>query len=73
MNDKITREQLEELEYEGSIDITEYHRLLKAYAGIEAKSYTGFSYYDAAGNYVGDSADSSTMDLLRAAYIEVEY
>lgn len=72
MADKITREQLDDLEYAATCDLDEYHRLLAEYANIEAVRYTGFSYYDAAGNYLGDRFNSSTLDLLEAAYVEVE-
>lgn len=72
MAEKITAEQLQELEEARYIDRNEFHQLLEEYAGITAEAYTGYSYYDSVGNYMGDSADSDVMDLLRAAYIEVE-
>ena len=67
---KITNEQLEELRY--ATDFREYLDLLKEYTGIEAVPYTAYSFYDNVGNYIGDSTNSDTMDLLEAAYIEVE-
>ena len=71
MADKITKDQLDELEYAATCDLKEYHRLLAEYADIEAVRYTGFSYYDAAGNYLGDHFNSGVLDLLEAAYVEV--
>lgn len=70
MAEKITKEQLEELRY--VTDFREYLDLLKEYTGIEAVPYTAYSFYDNVGNYIGDSGYSDTMDLLEAAYIEVE-
>lgn len=70
MAKKITREQLEELEY--AIDFAEYLKLLNRYTGIEAVPYTAHQFFDEDGNYIGDSNESSTMELLKAAYIEVE-
>lgn len=72
MAEKINAEQLNEIEYEMLSDRYEAHKLLKEYAGIVAEPYTGFSYYDSAGNYLGDSSDCDVIDLLEAAYIEVE-
>lgn len=72
MAEKITAEQLQELEEAQSIDRKEFHQLLEEYAGITAEPYTGFSYYDSAGNYLGDASDCDIVDLLEAAYIEVE-
>lgn len=73
MAEKITVEQLEALEdaqFFGRND--EFHQMLEEYAGIKAKAYTGFSYYDSAGTYLGDSNYCDVMDLLKAAYIKVE-
>lgn len=71
MNDSITKEQLEELEYAKVLDRNEFHKLLEEYAGITAESYIAFSYYDDCGNYLGDSNDCDVADLLKAAYVEV--
>lgn len=68
----ITKAQYEELE-----DINmccgeeEFNKLLEEYAGIEARPYTSYSYYDAAGDYIGDNNENDLDDLLRAAYVEV--
>lgn len=71
MADTITREQLEDLEFAEPLDRNEFHKLLKEYAGIVAESYVGFCYYDAAGNYLGDSNDCDVRDLLKSAYVGV--
>jgi hypothetical protein len=73
MVDKITREQLEELcESEVWDSKEEFNKLLEQTTGIVANSYTGYFYYDSAGNYVGDSDYDCVEDLLRNAYIEIE-
>ena len=72
MVETITRAQFDELSNASLVDQEEFRELLKKYTGILAKPYTGYSFYDAAGNYLGDNADSDVMDLLRAAYIRVE-
>ena len=70
---KITNEQYEELCdskcWDGKED---FHELLEEMTGIEARPYTGYSYFDSAGNYLGDSTDNSVRDLLNNAYIEIE-
>lgn len=68
---RITRKQLEEIKDAAIFGTKDYHKKLEEITGITAMPYTGYSYYDSAGNYVGDSGDSSLSDLLRAAYIEV--
>lgn len=70
MAKKITREQLEELVY--AVDFAKYLKLLKEYTSIEAVPYTAYQFFDEYGDYIGDSNDSSTLELLKAAYIEVE-
>ena len=69
---KITVQQLNDLEEAAMFDQDEYNELLEKYAGITTQPYTGFSYFDSAGNYLGDAFNCGTMDLLKAAYIEVE-
>lgn len=71
MANTITREQYEQLEEAEFFDRDEYHKLLKKYTGIVAKPYTGYSYYDSAGNYIGDSNCDDVRGFLRSAYIEV--
>ena len=70
---KISKKQYEELCeskcYDGNED---FHELLEQYTGIVARPYTGYSYYDEAENYIGDSSSDSVRDLLNSAYIEIE-
>lgn len=69
----ITRAQCDELENASSLNGRDgFHELLKKYAGIEARPYTAYQYYDAAGNYVGDSNEDGLDELLQAAYVEVK-
>ena len=67
----ITKKQLEELDFERSVDTKEYNRLLEEYTGLVAKPYTGYSYYDSAGDYVGDIFDLMPYDFVRLGYLEV--
>ena len=71
MTRSITRSQLEALEDARYISSEEYHEALREIAGITAVPYTGYQYFDAGENYIGDDADSDLNDLLKAAYIEV--
>ena len=66
----ITKKQYEELCEAKSFDRDEFHKLLNEYCGIEARPYTGYSYYDNAGNYIGDANDCDVKDLLDNAYIK---
>lgn len=72
MPESISKEELSYIEDAAIEGIDEYHKRLEEHTGIKARPYTGYSYYDAAGNYIGDSSNSSTLDLLDAAYIRVE-
>ena len=70
---KISKKQYEELCESKCWDSKEdFHELLENITGIEARIYTAYSYYDEAGNYIGDSNDVSVRDLLNSAYIEIE-
>jgi hypothetical protein len=72
MGKYITSKQVEQIEDATIFGTKEYHKKLEELTGIKAMPYTGYSYYDAAGDYIGDSADSGLSDLLKAAYIEVK-
>ena len=70
---KISRKQYEELCESRCCDSKEdFHKLLEIVTSIKAKPYTGYSYYDEAGNYIGDSNDTCIKDLLDNAYIRIE-
>ena len=72
MVSEITRKELEEIEEAYSCgDRETAYALLKEYAGIEAKPFTAWDFYDEAGNYLGDSINYSFRDLLETAYIDV--
>ena len=72
MAEYITKQQMQELENAAVYGTDEFHRLLAEYAGIEARPYRAYQYFDNCGNYIGDSSDSGLFDLLEAAYIKVE-
>lgn len=69
---KITREQCQQL-YDAEMYETRdsFNRKLEEITGIQAKRYIGYQYYDAGGNYVGDSCDCDVRDILSNAYIEI--
>lgn len=71
MAEYITIQQKNELVEAMSNDMQEYHRLLEEYTGIKARPYTAYTYYDAAGDYVGSSELDCLGEILEAAYIEV--
>ena len=47
------------------------YMLLKEYAGIEAKPYIAWDFYDESGNYVGNSQDYSIRDLILEACVHI--
>ena len=72
MHDTITKEQLEEIEDALSCSDRETaYCLLEEYAGIKAKPYTAWAFYDDVGNWVGNSDDFTIKDLLDNAYIKI--
>jgi hypothetical protein len=67
----ITKEEVN-LILDAALDgIEAYHRALERLTGITAKSYTAYQYFDEADNYIGDSGEDGTNDLLHKAYIKV--
>ena len=48
-----------------------YNEKLRQIAGIEARPYTAYQYYDENGNYIGDSDGTPLYDLLDDAGVEV--
>ena len=72
MINKINKDQYELLcESKFWDDVKDFHGLLEQITGITAKHYTGYSYYDSSGDYIGDSNDFSLRDLLNSAHIEI--
>lgn len=60
----ITQAQMDELEEACSFDIEDGHDLLRKYAGIEARAYTAYQYYDEDGTFIGCSDEFCLDDLL---------
>lgn len=67
----ITQAQMDELEEACSFDIEDGHDLLRKYAGIEARPYIAYQYYDEDGTFIGCSDESCLDDLLENANVEV--
>ena len=73
MVDKITEEQYQDL-------LDAYERrmpsdIIKTFVDltwIVVKPYTGYQFFDAAGNYLGDDSFHTIREILREAGIEVE-
>lgn len=73
MAEYITQAQYNEIESAASLgDYQEFNARLQKHTEIIARPYTAYSYYDAAGNYLGDSNDADLDELLQAAYVEVK-
>lgn len=69
----ITQEQFEDIEDARQYGTrAEFHYQLEQYTGIVAKPYTAYQYFDANGNFVGDSDNYDLNELLENAYIEVK-
>lgn len=70
----ITKSQM--LELEGTclaFGITEANELLKKYAGIEARPYTAYNYYDEYDNFLANSDETDIYELLEMAGVEVRH
>ena len=75
MANKITQDQYQEL-LDAYEEMTGWDRhegiiIFEKLTGIEVKPYTGYQFYDAAGNYLGDDQWDNVDDILRKAEIEV--
>lgn len=68
---QITKEQYRELLHDELYDYEEFMCKLEKYTGIEARARSAYQFYDAAGDYIGDSEDDLDA-LLEAAYVEVK-
>ena len=72
MVDKITEDQYQEL-----LDAYDERRpegIVKAFdklTGIVVKPYTGYQFFDTAGNYLGDDNWNDIREILKEAGIEV--
>lgn len=70
MNERITADQFYELQDALTWDEKNFPQMLEKHTGIIAKPYIGYSYYDAAGNYIGDSEYKSLAEILEDAEME---
>lgn len=67
----ITNAQLQELVDALDEETSAYNEKLRRIAGIEARPYTAYQYYDENGEYVGGSDETPLYDLLDNAGVEV--
>ena len=69
----ITKTQYEEMEDATVSGVEEVHALLEKYAGIQARAYTAYNYYDENGNFLANSDETDIDDLLEKANVEVRH
>lgn len=68
----ITAEQFDELSCSNSTwTYDDFLKKLEEYTGIEARSYTAYQFFDAAGDFIGNSDEIALEELLEKAGIEV--
>lgn len=66
----ITKSQLKYIDDCLCCGMNVYHAELERYTGIKARPYTAYQYFDATGDFIGDS-NNTIKELLESAYIEV--
>lgn len=71
MKRTITADQYDEITEALSYNAGDFPKLLEDCTGIKAKPYTAYSYYDAAGDYLGDSEYNGIAEILENAGIEI--
>ena len=69
----ITKSQMEELEDACTFGIAGANNLLKKYAGIQARAYTAYNYYDEYDNFLANSDETDIYELLEMAGVEVRH
>ncbi len=69
----ITKTQMEELEDACTFGIEGANKLLKKYAGIEARAYTAYNYYDENDNFLANSDETDIYGLPEMAGVEVRH
>lgn len=69
----ITKSQMEELEDAGTSGIEGTNKLLKKYAGIQARAYTAYNYYDENDDFLANSDEADIYGLLEMAGVEVRH
>ena len=68
----ITKAQMNEMKEAMRLGcINTANDLLYEYAGIEAREYTAYNYYDEFGNFLANSDETDISDLLEKAGVEV--
>lgn len=73
MDKLITKKQYEEMEDAAVSGVEEAHALLEKYAGIQARAYTAYNYYDENDNFLANSDETDLEDLLEKANVEVRH
>ena len=69
----ISKSQMEELEDARTFGIEWANKLLKKYAGIQARAYTAYNYYDEDNNFLANSDEADIYGLLEMAGVEVRH
>ncbi len=69
----ISKSQMEELEDACTFGIKGANKLLKKYAGIQARAYTAYNYYDENDNFLANSDEADIYGLLEMAGVEVRH
>lgn len=68
----ITKAQMNEIKEAMRLGcINTANNMLHKYAGIEARAYTAYNYYDESGNFLANSDETDIFDLLEKADVEV--
>ena len=69
----ISKSQMEELEDACTFGIEGANKLLKKYAGIQARAYTAYNYYDENDDFLANSDEADIYGLLEMAGVEVRH
>lgn len=69
----ISKSQMEELEDACAFGTEGANKLLEKYAGIQARAYTAYNYYDENDNFLANSDETDLDDLLEKANVEVRH
>lgn len=69
----ISKSQMEALKDACTLGIEGANKLLKKYAGIQARAYTAYNYYDEYDNFLANSDETDIYELLEMAGVEVRH
>ena len=69
----ISKSQMEELEDACTFGIEGANELLEKYAGIQARAYTAYNYYDENDDFLANSDEADIYGLLEMAGVEVRH